>query len=74
LVVEVSTIGGAAEILCSFRDDLGAATIPSGTVQAQGAGQLTLHRVRARDFVKPGVDRGELRFDFALRANLNFVH
>lgn len=74
VVIELSTTDGTSGIVCSFRDDAGAATIPAGALEASGPGRLALHRVRSREFVKPGIDRGELRFDFTLRANLNFVH
>jgi hypothetical protein len=74
VVVELSTTDGTSGILCSFRDDAGTAAIPANVIEASGPGRLALHRVRSREFLKPGIDRGELRFDFTLRANLNFVH
>jgi hypothetical protein len=73
LVIELAAADGSSGTLCSFRDEAGAATIPAGAVQAAGAGVVALHRIRIHDFVNAGIDRGELRFDFTLRASLSFT-
>jgi hypothetical protein len=72
LVFEFAADGSPA-VLCSSRDDAGGTTLPPGIVQATGPGRLSIHRVRTREFIKPGIDRGELRFHFTVRANLNFA-
>lgn len=64
---------GKTAAVCSFRDDQGAGTINAGFVSALGDGYLSLHRVRVREFAAPGVDRGQLRFDFELAANVSYV-
>jgi hypothetical protein len=73
VVAEFARLDGSAGTLCTFRDDAGRATLPAGILEAQGAGGLVIHRVSSHTFAKPGIDRGELRFDFALRASLTFV-
>ncbi|HMJ14955.1 MAG TPA: hypothetical protein VK524_26260 [Polyangiaceae bacterium] len=73
LVTEFATLDGSAGTLCTFRDDAGRATLPAGMLDTEGAGRLVIRRVSSHKFVKPGIDRGELRFDFALRASLTFV-
>ncbi len=73
VVAEFARLDGSAGTVCTFRDDAGRATLPAGILEAEGAGGLVLRRVSSHTFVKPGIDRGELRFDFALRASLTFV-
>jgi hypothetical protein len=71
LWVEVATADGSLT-LCSFRDDLGAATIAGGSLGA-GAARVALHRVRVAEFSAPGIALGELRFDFELTGSLSIV-
>lgn len=73
VVAEFAKLDGTAGTVCTFRDDAGRATLPASILEAEGAGGLVLRRVSSHTFVKPGIDRGELRFDFAVRASLTFV-
>lgn len=60
-VVAGSTRGGA--LTCSFDDD-GRAILPASALNAD-EGSLAVHRVRREKLSIPGLDGGELRFDFA---------
>lgn len=70
--VELATHDGSATTRCTFRDDAGAGSVPSGAFPAVGAGQLSLHRVHSETFTSGGVDAGEVRFDFEQNANVEF--
>jgi hypothetical protein len=70
--VELATEGGSTTT-CTFRDELGAGSVPAGAFDRTGVGRLGVHRVRVRDFFRPpAIDRGELRFDFELVAPLRY--
>jgi hypothetical protein len=60
VVVEIT--GAPSTMRCAFAD-VGRATIPASAFGAQGV--VTLHRIHREPFVTAGVDRGEIRFDFA---------
>lgn len=59
IVIDRTEPSGAAT-RCTYAD-----TGRARVTDLQGAGVLTLHRVRRVAFVAAGVDRGELRFDFS---------
>lgn len=59
VVIDAPTAGGTQR--CAFADDAGRAHVTN----LAPSGVLTLHRVRQAPIAAPGVDRGELRFDFS---------
>ena len=61
-VVVVEVTGSSSTMRCTFGD-FGYATVPASAFGAQGT--LTLRRIHREPFVAAGVDRGEIRFDFA---------
>ena len=61
-VVVIEVTGSPSTMRCSFGD-LGHATVPAGAFGAQGT--LTLRRIHREPFAAAGVDRGEIRFEFA---------
>ena len=74
-LVYVEVIGGTdARSLgvCAFRDADGSGTLPSGLFGATGSGGLTFHRLRDVTAEVPKLDGAEVRFDFALAADLAF--
>jgi len=73
IYAELATADGAISAICAFRDELGSGTIPAGTIQAAGPGRISLHRVRTTSFATPGVDVGEVSFDFEVAASLTFA-
>lgn len=72
VVVSLSSADESSEISCTFRDDLGAGTVPAGSFVANGPGRLSLRRLRTSSFTASGVDVGQLGFDFELVAPLTF--
>jgi hypothetical protein len=70
--VELTSPSGQPALLCAFRDDAGAATIPSGFVPASGRGTFGVHRLRTVQFQAEGLARAELRFDFEVEAEVLF--
>ena len=73
LYVQLVAQDGSVTSVCGFKDDLGAATVPANTFAGLGAGYLAVRRVRLQEFRGVGIDRGQLRFDFELTANVSFV-
>jgi hypothetical protein len=73
VLVELSTADGASASVCVFRDDVGAGTVPQGTFGVAGPGRVSLRRVREIAFSSPGLDMGELRFDFELASGVTFT-
>jgi hypothetical protein len=73
VVAELATADGAIVATCSFRDETGAGTVPADTLSEAGAGRLSLHRLRDAAFGAPGLDTGEIGFDFELAASVDFV-
>jgi hypothetical protein len=71
--VELATQDGSSTTRCTFRDDAGAGSVPSGAFVGTGAGQVSLHRVHSETFTSGGVDAGEVRFDFEQSANVDFT-
>jgi hypothetical protein len=63
LYVELATLDGESSVGCTFRDDIGAGTIPQGLFEGRGEARLAMRRIRAQLF-NSGVENGELRFDF----------
>lgn len=66
--------GDARRIICSFGDELGAGSVPTEAFALEGTGVVTVHRLRAHEFDVLDADsnRGQLRFDFAVAANVTF--
>jgi hypothetical protein len=58
--------------LCAFRDADGRGTLPPGMFGATGVGNLALHRLREVAADVPSLDSAEVRFDFALTAEVSF--
>jgi hypothetical protein len=70
--IELTTQDGSATTRCTFRDDAGVGSVPSGAFVGVGTGELSLHRVHSETFTSGGVDAGEVRFDFEQSANVEF--
>jgi len=71
--VVVAELATSERVLtCSFRDEAGAGSIPAGKLDQAGAGRFSLHRVRTTTFRAPGVDHGELAFQFELGTSVSF--
>jgi hypothetical protein len=70
--VEVSAQGAQPSLLCAFRDDAGAASIPAGLIPSGGSGTFGVHRLRTVPFESAGLARAELRFDFEIEADVSF--
>jgi hypothetical protein len=70
VVAELSTPDGV--LACAFRDEVGAGTIPAGKFDKAGSGRFSLHRIRTATFRAPGVDFGELAFQFELGTSITF--
>ncbi len=70
VLVDVGAASGAS-IRCAFRDE-GKAVLPGWVLREATLGALpatatlTVHRVRERSFVAPGIDAGEVRFDLSV--------
>ena len=70
VLVDVSAASGTS-IRCAFRDD-GHAVLPGWVLREATLGALpatatlTVHRVRERSFVAPGINAGEVRFDLSV--------
>jgi hypothetical protein len=73
LVVEAAALGTTTGTWCAFRDEDGTGVVPAGTVSARGNGKLSVHRIRSQPFEAPGVNRGELRFDFEVTRSVTFT-
>jgi hypothetical protein len=72
LYVELSSNEGKVSTICTFRDDAGAGSVAGAAFNGAGSGRLSLHRVRTAAFTSPGVDVGEVTFDFELAADVSF--
>jgi hypothetical protein len=70
VVAELATQEGA--LACAYRDEVGAGTIPAGKLDKVGSGRFSLHRIRTATFRAPGVDFGELAFQFELGTSVTF--
>jgi hypothetical protein len=68
--VELSSATTSNRSICAFADELGAGSVPTESFQAGDAARIVLHRLRIHAFEAPA--RGQLRFDFALTANVTF--
>jgi hypothetical protein len=58
--------------VCAFRDAEGRGSLPRGLFGASGSGTLALHRLREVAADVPALDGAEVRFDFALTAEVSF--
>jgi len=72
--VELTTQDGSATTRCTFRDDAGTGSVPVGAFVGNGLGEVSLHRVHSEPFASGSVDAGEVRFDFELSANVEFIN
>jgi len=72
--VELAASGSSTRTICSFVDELGAGTVPTEAFATEAAGRVAVHRLRGREFEVPTGEssRGQLRFDFAVAANVTF--
>lgn len=70
--LELSTPNDESSV-CAFRDEAGVGTVPASAFAGTGSGHLSVHRTRITDFTAQGLDRGVLRFDFELTANVDLV-
>lgn len=72
LYVELSSDDGKISSICTFKDDAGAGSVAASTFAGAGTGRISLHRVHTAGFTSPGVDVGEVTFDFELAADVSF--
>ena len=71
--VEVTGSAGSGSLgLCAFRDANGRGSLPRGLFGATGVGSLAFHRLREVAEDVPSLDGAEVRFDFALTAEVSF--
>jgi hypothetical protein len=71
--VEVTGSTGTGSLgLCAFRDADGRGALPHGLFGATGQGSLAFHRLREVAADVPALDGAEVRFDFALTAEVSF--
>ena len=72
--VELTASGSARRVICSFGDELGAGSVPTEAFATEGSGLVLVHRLRAHEFdvLDGDSNRGQLRFDFAVAANVTF--
>jgi len=74
-LVYVEVVGSAESGslgVCAFRDSDGRGTLPRGLFGADGLGSLAFHRLREVAADVPTLDGAEVRFDFALTAEVSF--
>jgi hypothetical protein len=57
---------------CAFRDADGHGTVPVSVLPGPSNATVSVHRLRTLPFADLGLTRGELRFDFAITAELAF--
>jgi hypothetical protein len=57
---------------CAFRDADGRGTVPASVLPGPSNATVSAHRLRTLPFADLGLTRGELRFDFAITAELAF--
>jgi hypothetical protein len=70
--IELSTPDNVSSV-CAFRDEAGVGTVPASAFAGAGSSHLSVHRTRIADFAAQGLDRGVLRFDFELTANVSLT-
>ena len=63
---------GSQSVLCTFRDEAGAGTIPADAFAGTGTGRLALHRVRTRHIEGGNNPSSDVRFDFQVGAAVDF--
>lgn len=63
---------GSPSMVCAFRDDAGAGSVPADAFTGTGPGRLALHRLRVQRF-EPGSPTSELRFDFQVGAPVEYA-
>jgi hypothetical protein len=70
--VELSGATAGSLGICAFHDADGRGLLPRGLFGATGQGSLALHRLREVAADVPSLDGAEVRFDFALTAEVSF--
>jgi hypothetical protein len=71
---ELLAYDGSPSVLCTFRDEAGAGTVPAEAFAGTGAGRLALHRVRSRHVESAVGPSSEIRFDFQVGSAIEFSH
>ncbi len=71
--VELLAYDGSTSVLCSFRDETGAGSVPADAFSGAGAGRLAIHRVRLRRVEGGTAPAGDIRFDFQVGAPVEFA-
>jgi len=72
IYVELLAYDGSPSVLCSFRDDAGAGTIPADTFAGTGTGRVAVHRVRSRHLESKASPSSDVRFDFQVGSPVDF--
>jgi hypothetical protein len=70
---ELFAYDGSPSVVCTFRDEAGAGTVPADSFAGAGTGRLALHRVRSRHFDGGAAPSGEMRFDFQVGTSVEFA-
>ena len=70
---ELLAYDGSPSIVCTFRDEAGAGTVPAEAFAGIGTGRISVHRVRSRHFDAGAAPSGEMRFDFQVGASVEFA-
>jgi hypothetical protein len=73
LVYVELTADAGPDLVCTFRDDGGAATVPAGVFAGRGVGRLVLHRLRTQPLEATGVQGGAFRFDFEVTVDVSYT-
>jgi len=69
--VELSAEGVPCTV-CAYDDAPGVGSVPAEAFAGSGEGRIAVHRVRSRVFEAPDIERGELRFDFEIAADVTY--
>lgn len=69
---ELLSYDGSPSMVCAFRDEAGAGTVPEGAFTGAGSGRIGLHRLRVQQ-LDPAAPESELRFDFQVGAPVEFA-
>lgn len=72
IVLRLAT-ADAEPIACAYPGARGTGVVHGEDFAGRGVGRLSIHRVRRVEFAAPGVERGELRFDFDVSVAVTFV-
>jgi len=72
IYTELLAYDGSPSVLCTFRDETGAGTIPADAFAGTGNGRLAVHRVRGKHVESGSSPSSDVRFDFQLAAAIDF--